>query len=127
MRSAAYQRPEIAKKTPDKARPGYFVKGRCGRGWFVPLDKVGEDYALFMEQADHLSPDEAKKKSQENREFWPTWFAEQCNLWCDIERLGTLVKASTLFKTKKALDRCRGSDSDDIDDYFEAFEDDDFS
>jgi hypothetical protein len=100
-------------------RPGYLVKSPCGRAWFVPLEKVGEDYADFLRQADGLSPEEAKKKSDENRDFWPTWFAEQCNLWGDIERLGTLVTKSTLFKTKAALDRRRGRLVDGIDDYTE--------
>lgn len=98
---------------------GYLVKGKCGREWFVPIEKVGEDYADFLAQADCLTPEDALKKSNLNRDFWPVWFAEQCYLWGDIERLGTLVKKTGLFKTKAALDRCRGGLMDAIDDYEE--------
>ncbi len=101
----------------DEQVVGYLVPGACGREWFVPLERVGDDYAEFLAQADGLSAQDARKKSEENRDFWPTWFAEQCYLWCDIERLGFLVKESTLFKTKAALDRRRGYSDDAIGDY----------
>jgi hypothetical protein len=75
----------------------------------VPLEAVGKDYAEFLEQADKLTSEEALAKSEKNRDFWPTWFAEQCDHWTDIERLGKLVGRSQRFKTKSALDRARGS------------------
>lgn len=59
--------------------------------------------------ADQLSLEQALQKTRENAEFVPTWFYEQCACWSDIDRLGRVVKGSTLFKTKKALDNRRGS------------------
>lgn len=87
--------------------PGFLVDSPCQRQWFVPLAAVGRDYAEFLEQADGLSPEAAQKEAEANRGFWPTWFAEQCNYWSDVERLGRLVRKSTLFKTKEALNRRR--------------------
>jgi hypothetical protein len=89
--------------------PGFLVRSPCGREWFVPLEAVGRDYAEFLVENDGLSPEEAARQSNEVRSFWPVWFAEQCYMWVDIDRLGRLVKTSTLFKTKKALDNRRGS------------------
>lgn len=88
---------------------GFRVPSPCGREWFVPIEAVGHDYAEFLAQADGLSPDAAAAKAEENREWWPTWFAEQCNSWADIDRLGILSQSGApIFKTKKALDRLRG-------------------
>lgn len=89
--------------------PGFLVRSPCGREWFVPLEAVGRDYAEFLAEQDGLSPEAAAGESGKARDFWPTWFAEQCHMWVDVERLGRLVKTSTLFKTKKALDNRRGS------------------
>ncbi len=91
------------------SEPGFLVDSACGRQWFVPLTAVGQDYAEFLMQADHLDAAAAAAKVQENEEFLPTWFAEQINDFATIERLGRLVRTSTLFKTKQALDRRRGS------------------
>lgn len=97
--------------TPDPeyvpAEPGFLVDSPCGRQWFVPLEAVGSDYAEFLEQADKMTPEEAKAKSEANRDFWPTWFAEQCAMWVDIDRLGKVVRRSSRFKSKKALDNAR--------------------
>ena len=92
--------------------PGYLVRGACGREWFVPLERVRDDYADFLMTADKLAIEDAMTKANENRDFWHTWFYEQCYEWSDIERLGRLVKTSNLFKTKAALDRRRGKDLD---------------
>lgn len=92
--------------------PGYLVRGACGREWFVPLERVRDDYVDFLMTADKLTLPTAIQKANENRDFWHTWFYEQCYEWADIERLGWLVKASTLFKTKAALDRKRGKELD---------------
>ena len=92
--------------------PGYLVRGACGREWFVPLERVRDDYADFLMAADNLTHDAAMGKANENRAFWHTWFHEQCCYWVDIERLGELVKTSSLFKTKASLDRRRGRDLD---------------
>ena len=92
--------------------PGYLVRGACGREWFVPLERVRDDYADFLMTADKLTIEDAMTKANENRDFWHTWFYEQCYEWSDIERLGRLVKTSNLFKTKAALDRRRGKDLD---------------
>ena len=89
--------------------PGFLVSSRCGRQWFVSLDAVGKDLADFYVQHDKLSPQEAALKVLEQKDFLPTWFAEQFNYWESIEMLGKLVTKSTLFKTKAALDRRRGS------------------
>lgn len=86
---------------------GFRVEGACGRVWFVPLEAVGEDYAEFLEQADGLSPEEARRRSESSEDFWPRWFWEQCGTWGDVERLGRLERKSSLFKTKAALDRRR--------------------
>jgi hypothetical protein len=96
--------------------PGFLVDSLCGRQWFVPLTAVGRDYAEFLEQADGLSREEAQAQSDKDPSFWPTWFAEQCTHWEDVERLGRLVRYSTLFKTKAALDRRR---SRSVEDYTE--------
>ena len=95
--------------TPAPEVPGYMVSSPCGRQWFVSLDAVAKDYAQFLVQADHLTPQAAAAKVDENRDFLPTWFAEQVSTWEDIEFLGRLVTKSKLFKTKAALDRRRGS------------------
>lgn len=87
--------------------PGFLVNSWCGRQWYVPLEAVGRDYAEFLEQADNLASEAAKAQAELNREWWPSWFAEQCYAWSDIERLGAQVRRSTLLKTKKALDRRR--------------------
>lgn len=92
--------------------PGYLVRGACGREWFVPLERVRDDYADFLMTADKLAIEDAMTKANENRDFWHTWFYEQCYEWVDIERLGRLVKTSSLFKTKAALDRRRGKNID---------------
>ena len=92
--------------------PGYLVRGACGREWFVPLERVRDDYADFLMTAYKLTIEDAMTKANENRDFWHTWFHEQCYYWADIERLGRLVKTSSLFKTKAALDRRRGKDLD---------------
>lgn len=96
-------------KTPSKQEPGFLVRGYCGREWFVPLEAVGLDYAQFLEREDGMSSAAAEAVANKVRGFWPTWFAEQCQDWSTIEELGRLVKTSTLFKTKKALDRHRGA------------------
>ena len=92
--------------------PGYLVRGACGREWFVPLERVRDDYADFLMIVDKLTSEDAMTKANENRDFWHTWFHEQCYEWSDIERLGRLVKTSNLFKTKAALDRRRGKNLD---------------
>ena len=92
--------------------PGYLVRGACGREWFVPLERVRDDYADFLMAADKLAIEDAMTKANEDRDFWHTWFYEQCYEWADIERLGRLVKTSSLFKTKAALDRRRGKNLD---------------
>ena len=100
------------KTSPAGARapePGFLVSSRCGRQWFVSLDAVGKDLAHFYVQNDNLSPQEAALKVLEEKDFLPTWFAEQLNFWEIIEMRGKLVTKSTLFKTKAALDRRRGS------------------
>ncbi len=89
--------------------PGFLVSSPCQRQWFVPFAAVARDYADFLVCADKLSQEDALSKVDENLEFVPTWFYEQCACWVDIERLGRLVRKSTLFKTKPALDRRRGS------------------
>lgn len=89
--------------------PGFLVDSYCGRQWFVPLTAVGRDYAEFLQQADKLTTEQAQAQSEAHRESWPTWFAEQCNLWVDIERLGWVVRRSSRFKTKAALDNLRSS------------------
>lgn len=94
--------------------PGFRVTSPCGRVWFVPLDAVGQDYADFLKDADALSPEAARRKAEQNKAFWPTWFAEQCTLWVDIERLGTLVYRPAEPKTLAALNRRRGRGDDDI-------------
>lgn len=91
------------------AEPGFFVSSPCQRQWFVPFAAVARDYADFLVAMDKLSPEKALAKVDENLEFVPTWFYEQCNSWSDIERLGRLVQTSPLFKTKSALDRRRGA------------------
>ena len=106
--------------TPDPGfvptEPGFLVDSRCGRQWFVPLAAVGRDYADFLEQVDKLTPEAARKQADDNRAFWPAWFAEQCYEWADVERLGRLVRRSTLYKTKQALDRRRSRYVQDYDD-----------
>jgi hypothetical protein len=92
--------------------PGYLVRGACGREWFVPLERVRDDYVDFLMTADKLAIEDAMTKANEDRDFWHTWFYEQCYEWADIERLGRLVKTSSLFKTKAALDRRRGKNLD---------------
>jgi hypothetical protein len=92
--------------------PGYLVRGACGREWFVPLERVRDDYADFLMEADKLAAEDAMVKANANRDFWHTWFYEQCYEWSDIERLGRLVKTSAMFKTKAALDRRRGKELD---------------
>lgn len=89
--------------------PGFLVDSYCGRQWFVPLTAVGRDYAEFLQQVDKLTPEQAQAQSEAHRDSWPTWFAEQCNMWVDIERLGRVVRRSARFKTKKALDNARSS------------------
>lgn len=91
---------------------GYLVRGACGREWFVPLERVRDDYADFLMQVDKLTCKDAMTKANVDRDFWHTWFFEQCYLWEDIERLGKIVKTSSLFKTKAALDRRRGKELD---------------
>lgn len=88
--------------------PGFLVDSLCGRQWFVPLEEVGRDYANFLAEADGLTPAAAKAKAELDREHWPSWFTALCDEWCDIEGMGWLVRRSTLFKTKSALDRLRG-------------------
>jgi len=80
--------------------PGYLVRGACGREWFVPLERVRDDYADFLMTADKLTPEDAMTKADENRDFWHTWFFEQCYEWSDIERLGRLVKTSSLAQSQ---------------------------
>lgn len=92
----------------DKQEPGFRVPSPCGRVWFVPLSAVAADYAEFLMEADGLSREDAQRQVEGSPEFLPTWFAEQCNTWGDVERLGRLEVKSTLFKTKAALDRRRG-------------------
>lgn len=70
-------------------------------------------------QADKLDFKAAFLESEKNRSFWPTWFSEQCNHWVDIERLGQLIKKSTLFKTKAALDNRRHRTMPYVEDYDE--------
>lgn len=89
--------------------PGFLVSSPCERQWFVPFVAVAGDYADFLVQADGLSRADALAKVRLNLEFVPTWFYEQCASWADVERLGRLTQRSTLFKTKSALDRRRGS------------------
>lgn len=93
--------------------PGFLVRSRCGRSWFVPLEAVGRDYAKFLEEQDGMSPEKAMEASSKERDFWPSWFAEQCCDWSTIESLGILVEKSALPKTKKALDRLRTSRVED--------------
>lgn len=92
----------------DKQEPGFRVPSPCGRVWFVPLEAVAADYADFLVQNDGLSPEDARRQVERCPEFLPTWFAEQCCHWVDVERMGRLEVKSTLFKTKAALDRRRG-------------------
>ena len=68
--------------------------------------------ATAVIMAGEFAIEDAMTKANENRDFWHTWFYEQCYEWSDIERLGRLVKTSNLFKTKAALDRRRGKDLD---------------
>jgi hypothetical protein len=91
--------------------PGFLVTSRsCGREWFVPFKAVADDYVDFLMQVDKLSLADATAQVEKNLEFVPTWFYEQVLVdWSDVERMGRLVTTSTLFKTKKALDRRRGS------------------
>lgn len=99
----------MAHSSTNNQEPGFLVRGRCGRGWFVPLEAVGRDYAQFLEREDGMHPEAAKAAVNKVWDFWPTWFAEQCCDWATVEKLGKLIKGSVLFKTKKALDRHRGS------------------
>lgn len=94
---------------------GFLVHSNCGREWFVPLEAVGQDYAEFLMSADGLSEEAAAAQVHRSQDFLQTWFAEQCNTWIDVERLGVLTKKSTLFKTKAALDRRRSRNVEDYD------------
>ena len=74
------------------------------------MTRVRDDYADFLVHVDKVTPEVAMAKANKQPDFWHSWLFEQCNLWEDVERLGTLVTTSTLFKTKVALDRRRGRD-----------------
>lgn len=87
---------------------GYIVRGSCGREWFVPLEALRKDYIDYLIDSDGLSEGDAAKKIDEDESFLHIWFVEQCSLWCDIERLGRLVKESATLKTKAAMDNRRG-------------------
>ena len=89
---------------------GYLVRGACEREWFVPLSRIRDDYIDFLVTSDGVTREEAGKQADKEADFLHTWFYEQCYDWQDIEHLGRLVKQSTLFKTKQALDRRRGRD-----------------
>lgn len=99
--------------------PGFLVKSPCGREWFVPIEAVSNDYAEFLVQADGLTMSAATIQAEKGKDFLPTWFAEQCNMWSDIDRLGRLTKKSSMYKTKSALNRFRGSYGNHIRDYVE--------
>jgi hypothetical protein len=97
---------------------GYLVRDNCKREWFVPVAAVRADYIAFLMDADDLAEERATEIADATPDFLDTWFSEQCNAWRDVEDMGILVKDSTLFKTKKALDRHRNASGL----YFNAFE-----
>ena len=49
--------------------PGYLVRGACGREWFVPLERVRDDYVDFLMTADKLAIEDAMTKANEDRDF----------------------------------------------------------
>jgi len=88
------------------------IKGRCGRVWHVPLQKVREDIALYYKEADKLSLAAAKEKASTlSDEDLETWFREQY-IWSEVVRDGVLKKdlsdAAYIKLGKLMADQMRG-------------------
>ena len=74
------------------ARKGFEVHSPLGPVWFVPYDKVEEDYAIFLEDADGLSTEQALAKARAcSQEDIRSWFYEQFS-WHEVERHGELLQ-----------------------------------
>jgi hypothetical protein len=88
------------------------VKGRCGRVWHVPLEKVREDIACYYKEADKLSLAVAKEKASTlSDDDLETWFREQY-IWSEVVRDGVLKKdlsdAAYIKLGKQMADQLRG-------------------
>jgi len=90
---------------------GFEIHSPCGRAWFYPLDKVRDDYADYLAQADNLSLDEAKLQAGADEDFLKEWFSTQIR-WDEVEANGTLIKEATPAEILKALNHLRNAEDD---------------
>lgn len=75
-----------------ESRKGFEVHSPVGPVWFVAFDKVVEDYAEFLCDADGLAPDKARAQARGcSKDDICAWFYEQFS-WHEVERHGQLVE-----------------------------------
>jgi hypothetical protein len=84
-------------------RKGFEVRSPLGPVWFVSYDKVEEDYAIFLEDADELSKEQALAKARAcSQEDICSWFYEQFS-WHEVERHGQLLTPAKRTLIPRAL------------------------
>lgn len=86
-----------------EARRGFEVRSPLGPVWFVPYDKVVEDYAQFLQDADDLSPEASLEKARSvGQDDILSWFYEQFS-WHEVERHGQLLTPAKKGLIPRAL------------------------
>ena len=95
--------PSTASTPASPPRKGFEVHSPCGPVWFVPYDKVVEDYAKFLEQADKLPADVALEQARaQPAGSIECWFCEQFS-WYEVERDGQLLHPAKRSLIPRAL------------------------
>ena len=89
---------------------GFTFNSACGRVFYVPWDKVKEDYEDALMDMDGLSREEVRKNI--TPDDVTSWAYEQLD-WDDVDRLGYCVKEASAADIRRALKKLRASSEAD--------------